>query len=136
MSEGGNNAAAASMRDAAQQPGVPPAAGEGAQTQSAASQAPGILDGVMAAYGSARQSISDFLELIALEVRHAGLTLMWMMAWGVIAAVLVIAGWIGFMAALALWVVSLGLPWIAVIICIAFANVLAAALIFSSCMKM
>jgi len=95
-----------------------------------------VLDELSGAFASARRVISDFLELLSLETRRAGLALVWMVACGVVAAILVVTAWLGFMAALALWFVSLGIPWATAVIVISLANLLAAAIMTSVCMRM
>ena len=95
-----------------------------------------VLGELSGTFASARQFISDFLELLSLETRRAGLTLVWMVACGAVVAILVVTAWLGFMAALALWIVSLGVPWVTAVIGISSANLLAAAIVISACMRM
>lgn len=94
-----------------------------------------VLDEVSDTFASARRVIADFLELLALETRRAGLTLVWMVACGAVAAILVVTAWLGFMAALALWAVSLGFPWGAAVTVISLANFLAATIMTSVCIR-
>ena len=94
-----------------------------------------VLDEVSDTFASARRVISDFLELLALETRRAGLTLVWMVACGAAAAILAVTAWLGFMAALALWAVSLGVPWGAAVTAISLANLLAAAIMTAVCVR-
>jgi uncharacterized membrane protein YqjE len=94
-----------------------------------------VLDELSDAFASARRAISDFLELLSLETRRAGLTLVWMAACGVIAAILVVTAWLGFMAALALWAVSLGVSWVTAVTVISSANLLAAAAMTFVCIR-
>lgn len=88
------------------------------------------------ALGSARAAISSFLELISLEMRRAGLALMWRVAWAVVAAICVVAAWMGLMAALAMWAVSLGLHPIAAAIAVASISLVAAAMLIYVCIGM
>ena len=88
------------------------------------------LSGTLAA---ARATFSNFLDLIALETRGAGLALMWMVVWGLVAALCIIAAWLGLMTALGLWAVSLGLSPIATVIAIAAVNLVAAAGLIKLC---
>lgn len=94
-----------------------------------------VLDEVSGTFASARRVVSDFLELLALETRRAGLTLVWMVACGAAAAILAVTAWLGFMAALALWAVSIGFPWGAAVTVISLANLLAAAIMTSVCVR-
>jgi len=87
----------------------------------------GIFGGIANAFTSVRRVFSDLFRLFSLEVRRAGLTLMWMVALGALAAMLIVTAWLGLMGALALWAVSLGSTWISAIVVISLANLLAAA---------
>lgn len=93
----------------------------------------GIVGGIANAFNSVRRVFSDLFRLFSLEVRRAGLTLMWMVALGALAAMLVVTAWLGLMGALALWAVSLGWTWISVMVAIALANLVAAAVVIFSC---
>lgn len=95
-----------------------------------------VLDELSDTFASARRVISDFLELLSLEARRAGLTLVWMVACGAVAAILVVTAWLGLMAALALWAVSLGIPWVTAVMVISLANLVAAAIMTSVCIRM
>ena len=46
----------------------------------------GVLDELSGALASARAALLYFLDLMSLEARRAGLALMWMVAWGFVAA--------------------------------------------------
>jgi uncharacterized membrane protein YqjE len=96
----------------------------------------GIIGGVADAFNSVRRVFSDLFRLFSLEVRRAGLTLMWMVALGVLAAMLMATAWLSLMAALALWAVSLGLTWISAMVAIALANLATAAIIAFSCVSL
>jgi uncharacterized membrane protein YqjE len=87
----------------------------------------GIFGGIASAFNSVRRVVSGLFRLFSLEVRRAGLTLMWMVALGALAALLMVTAWLGLMGALALWAVSLGATWTGAIVAIALANLLAAA---------
>lgn len=95
----------------------------------------GVLAELADTLAAARRVISDFLELLLLETRRAGLALAWMVACGAVAAILVVTAWLGFMAAFALWAVSLGIPWATAVIAISLANLLAAAITVSVCIR-
>ena len=96
----------------------------------------GVLDELSSALASARAAVSNFLDLISLEARRAGLALMWMVAWGVVAAICIVAAWLGVMAALAMWAVSLGFPAIAAVIAVAMINLVAGAVLIYVCIGM
>lgn len=96
----------------------------------------GIFGALANALHSARRVFSDVFGLFSLEVRRAGLTLMWMVALGAMAAILMVTAWLGLMLALVLWVVSLGVHWTAAIVAVSLANVLAAAISLFVCLTM
>lgn len=97
---------------------------------------PSLFKELSSAFAAARATLSSFLDLIALEARGAGLALMWMVIWGLVAALCVIAAWLGLMTALGLWAVSLGLSPIAAVIGIAVVNLAAAGGLVMICIRM
>jgi uncharacterized membrane protein YqjE len=99
-------------------------------------KAPGIFGELANTFAAIRRVISDFLELAALEAKRAGLTLMWMVAGGAIAAILAVTAWLSLVGAVAIWAVSSGISWTAVFIAIALVNLAAAALILWLCVSM
>ncbi|GEM_PF-818449 len=102
-------------------------------TEDTGSPSSSVLGEISNTFASVRRVIANFFELVTLEARRAGLTFMWMVVWGSIAAILVVTGWLGFMGAVALWAVSLGATWISAIVAIAIANFLAATIILFTC---
>jgi hypothetical protein len=96
----------------------------------------GVLDELSSALASARATLSNILDLMSFEARRAGLALMWMVAWGFVAAICIVAAWLGLMAALAMWAVSLGVPRIAAVIAVAVINLGAAAVLIYVCIGM
>lgn len=78
------------------------AAGEG--------KPPGVIEELSRVFSAIRTACSDFLELLSLEARRAGLALMWMVICGVVAALCIVSAWLGLMVALIMWAVSLGCP--------------------------
>ena len=117
-----------------------PAADAGAQSPEVRAETPlptaGVLDELASAFASARAALSNFLDLISLEARRAGLALTWMVASGFVAAVCIVAAWLGLMAALAIWAVSLGFPPIVAVIAIAVSNMVAGAVLIYLCIGM
>ena len=98
--------------------------------------AAGLLEDLSSAFDAARAAFSNFLELIALEARRAGLALVWMVACGLVSALCIAVAWLGLMAAFALWAVSLGFPPIASVIAIAAINLAAGAGLIKVCIRM
>lgn len=94
----------------------------------------GIIGGVADAFNSVRRVFSDLFRLFSLEVRRAGLTFVWMVALGAMAAMLIVTAWLGLMGALALWAVSLGWTWAGTMVAIALANLVSAAIALFSCL--
>jgi uncharacterized membrane protein YqjE len=105
----------------------------GSETQPKSPSISGELVNTIAAI---RRVISNFLELATLEARRAGITFMWMVACGAIAAILAVTAWLSLVGAVAMWAVSYGISWTAVFIAIALLNLLAAALTLSICVNM
>src|SRR4029434_1938240 len=96
----------------------------------------GMLEEVMGTLASARAALTHFLDLFSLEARRAGLALVWMIAVGFAAAACAVTAWLGIMAALAMWTVSLGLPPIAAAIVLAGLNLAACAVLAYRCIGM
>jgi uncharacterized membrane protein YqjE len=82
----------------------------------------GIADQLSGTFASARGLLSSILDLFTLEARRAGATLVLMFGCGALAAILVAAAWLGLMAALVLWSVSLGISGEAALAATALAN--------------
>ena len=99
-------------------------------------QTAGVLEELSRALLSARTAFLGFLELMSLETRRASLALMWMITWGMVAAICLVSAWLGLMAALALSAASLGLPLIGVVIAIAAINCVAGAALILVCYGM
>lgn len=120
--------------------GAAPAAGTPAQNDAARAEtrlpAAGVLDELSNAFASARAALSNFLDLVSLEARRAGLALLWMVAWGIVAAICIVTAWLGLMAALAMWAVSLGFPSLAAVIAVAVINLIAGAVLICVCIGM
>jgi hypothetical protein len=111
----------------------PQAEGAGGETRRATA---GVLQELSSAFASARAALSGFLDLVSLEARRAGLALMWMVIWGLIAVICFAAAWLGLMGALALWIVSLGFPPLAAVIALALANLVAGGMLIYACVGM
>jgi hypothetical protein len=96
----------------------------------------GVLDDLSSALASARATLSSFLDLVSLEARRAGIALMWMLVWGWVAAICIVAAWLGLLAALAMWAVALGFPPLAAVIAVAAINLVAGAALLYMCIGM
>lgn len=96
----------------------------------------GVLEELSNALMSARAALLSFLELMSLETRRASLALMWMITGGMVAAICIVAAWLGLMAALALWAAALGLPVIGAVVVIAAINCVAGVVLLRVCYNM
>lgn len=94
---------------------------------------PGVFEELSSAYTSARTTLSSMLELMSLEARQAGLALVWMVAWAVIAGVCIATAWLGLMAAVAMWAITMGTPPIAAVIAVVALNLVAGAILIYMC---
>lgn len=95
--------------------------------------ASGVLTELSGVIDSAHASLSNFLELAALEAQRAGFALVWMVAWGGVAAICIAATWLGLLAALAMWAISLGLSPSAAVAILALLNLVVAAVLIRVC---
>jgi len=95
----------------------------------------GIGDSVNAILGSAKQTFTDLFELIALEAKRAGATLVSMAVWGALAALMAITAWFGLMVALALGLVAANVNEIVAVLIVVALNVIGAGAIGFWCTK-
>jgi hypothetical protein len=112
-------------------PVAPLSAGSGSAPPESAS-APtwgGLMEEVTRAFAAARETVSSTLDLVALEAHRAGAALIWMFIWSAVAVICVVAAWLGLMAALGMWIVSLGAPAIPTVAGVALANLALAGLL-------
>jgi hypothetical protein len=94
-----------------------------------------LADAINTVYLSVSQTAADFFELVSLELRRAGITFMWMLAWSMFGVLLTVSAWLGLMAGLALWLIAAGWAAAPVVIGLAAANLLGGAAIFYWCMR-
>ena len=92
-----------------------------------------LSDDVSAIFAAARQTLANFFELISLELHRAGAALFSIVVGGVFVLLLLATAWLGFMTALALWMIALGASAVAAITGLAFANLLVAFGIIAWC---
>ena len=105
-------------------------------SSSATPPARGVLEEVSHILSSVRETLSSFLELVSLEAQRAGASLVWMIAFAVVAGVCVVATWLGLMAALAMWVTTAGLSPVLAVLLVALLNLaLAGALVYAGMRK-
>ena len=85
-----------------------------------------VAESVAAAWSEFRSLVHEQLQLLALETQQAGRSLVWMIAFGVIASCLSIAAWFGTVGAMVLTLVAGGLSAPLALLCAAVANALVA----------
>jgi uncharacterized membrane protein YqjE len=98
--------------------------------------ASGVLAELTNTLASARAAAERFLDLASLEARRAGLALVWMIALGLAAAVCAVTAWLGLMAALAVWAVSLGYPPLVAVFVLAALNLAGGVALVYRCVGM
>lgn len=95
-----------------------PAAPESARANNRLPE-PSVLDSVKALWSDLRGLLHDQLELVALETRRAGHSLVAMVAFGIVVGILVVSAWLGLVAVLVVWMISAGLgPILALLIAV------------------
>ncbi len=87
----------------------------------------GVLDELSKLFAFARETLTGFLELVSLEARRAALSLVWMIVGGLVASIFIVTAWAGLMAALAMYIVSLGMLPLAAVIVVAAVNLISGA---------
>ncbi len=94
-----------------------PAPIEAPQTDVGGRLEPGFVDNAVAVWNDLKSLAHDHLELAALETKRAGESLVMIVVFGIVAAILVVTAWMGLVAALVLWLVTRELSvWIAILI--------------------
>lgn len=82
----------------------------------------GVMHELSMAVEAGRAVVKNFMDIVSLEVRQAGLAVVWMVACGIMSAILLAVGWIGIMAACAMWGIASGLPPLLVVALLALVN--------------
>ena len=117
--------------DASASAGASAAPLEPPQADLGARDEPGMLDNATALWNDLKSLAHDHLELAALETKRAGESLVSIVVFGIVVAILVVTAWMGLVAALVLWLIALGLaPALAVLIGVAVNLVGAGGLVF------
>ncbi len=100
-----------------------------------ASHGPGVMGEISGAFSAAQRAVSGYVDLIVLEARRAGMSLIWMVALGFGAAILGVTAWMGLSLMLALWIMELGLSPILAVLIVVVANLAGAAGAVYACIK-
>jgi len=91
---------------------TPPAPGAAAGLEHEPAERSDSLGGAaFAVWNDLRCALHERARLLTMEVRLAGLTLVQLVFYAVVVAVLVVSAWIGLMGALVVGLVNLGLHW-------------------------
>lgn len=94
---------------------------------SAPGRGPGLGDLLGHMFGEAKSLVTDYAELAVLDARRAAVTLAWLLGAVLIVAVLLVTAWMGFVAALIVWMFAEGVSWPIAIAIAAVVNIVAAA---------
>ncbi len=70
---------------------------------------PGLIEDAKVLWLELVALLHDRLQLAALETKHAGESLVAMIATGVLVAVLLVSAWLGLLGAIILWLIHMGL---------------------------
>src|SRR5690606_11778024 len=96
----------------------------------------GVLDELSGAFASVRAAVVCFLELLRLEARLAGRSLMWMLALALFAALCFISAWLGLTAALVIAIASAGYGALAAALLVSALNLLSAIALILICARL
>jgi len=103
---------------------------------SAQAGAPRIVDEISGAFAGARTLFSNALDLVALEAWRASVALSLILAGGALGAIVMVAAWLGAMAALTLWAMGAGFSGEAALAAIALGNVAIAGALLWLCVRL
>jgi len=91
--------------------------------------APSLGEVVARLIGEARQLVADYAELTVLDARRAAIRLAWILGCVLVAAVLIVTSWMGFVAAAIVFAWGHGASWPIALAVAAALNVIAAAVL-------
>jgi hypothetical protein len=94
-----------------------------------------VLGEVSGVLSAAQRAVSGYFDLIVLEARRAGISMIWMVAMGFAAALLGVTAWLGLVAMLALWAMAMGLSPILSVLLLVVLNIAGAAAAVFGCLK-
>jgi uncharacterized membrane protein YqjE len=104
-------------------------AARAAGSQSGAADDASFLEPLERTLASLRRMASNYAHLAILDAQRAGIQLAWLIAAGILIAVLVVTAWLACVIALAVALLGQGLSWPAVLIVAAVLNLLGAGLV-------
>jgi hypothetical protein len=90
---------------------------------------PGLGDVIGRLLGEGRQLVADFALLTVLDARRAAIRLAWILGAVLVAAVLIVASWMGIVAAAVVFAMGQGASWPLALSIAAIVNLLAAAVL-------
>lgn len=97
---------------------------------------PGLADVLGRLIGETRQLVGDYALLTVLDARRAAIRLAWILGAVLVAGVLVVTSWMGFVAAVIAWALGDTGSWPVALAVAAAINVLAAALLAGFTLKL
>ena len=92
-------------------------------------QAPSLGQVLARLIGEARQLVADYAELTVLDARRAAIRLAWILGCVLVAAVLIVTSWMGFVAAAIVFAWGHGASWPIALAIAAVLNIVAAAVL-------
>ncbi len=96
----------------------------------------GLIGNATALWDDLRDLAHDHIELAVLETQRAGESLVSIVIFGIVTAVLIVTAWMGLVAAFALWLIDRGLAASAAVLIAVLLNLAAAAgLVFAIRLK-
>lgn len=98
-------------------------------------QGAGVMGEVTGVVTALQRTVSGYFDLIVLEAKRAGLSLVWMVALGFAAAILGVSAWLGVVTMLTLWAIALGFSPILAMLMMVVLNLGAAAGAVFACIK-
>ena len=90
---------------------------------------PGLGSVLGRLFGETRQLVADYAELAVLDSRRAAVRLAWILGCVLVAAVLIVTSWMGFVAAAIVFAWGHGASWPIALAVAALLNVIAAAVL-------
>jgi len=88
-----------------------------------------FLEPIERVFATLRRMASDYAQLAVLDVRRASIQLAWLVAAGILAAVLVVTAWLALVVAVAVLLLGKGMSWPGVLAVAAALNVMGAVVV-------
>jgi len=108
---------------------LPPAAFDAAPSADADAHEASLLAPFERVFATLKRIASDYATLAVLDVRRAAVQFAWLVAGGIVIAVLLVTAWLAGVVALAVWLLADGMSWPAVLLVAAALNVVGAVIV-------